>query len=105
MESTASPRDRLLAAAIECIEKRGYAHTTTRDLVAASNTNLALIGYHFGGKEALLAKAMAECVSRWTERVQHAVFDAQANDPRAQLQAALTALLDSFDADRALITV
>jgi AcrR family transcriptional regulator len=104
-EPTASPRERLLAAAIRCIEEKGYAHTTTRDLVAASNTNLALIGYHFGGKEALLAKAMAECITRWTERVQHAVFDAQASGPQVQLQAALTALLDSFEADRGLITV
>jgi AcrR family transcriptional regulator len=105
MEPTASPRDRLLAAAIQCIEEKGYAHTTTRDLVAASDTNLALIGYHYGGKEALLAKAMAECVGRWTTRVQQAVSEAGTTEPRAQLRAALTSLLDSFEADRALITV
>jgi AcrR family transcriptional regulator len=38
--------------------KRGYAHTTARDIVAASDTNLASIGYHYGSTRALLNAAV-----------------------------------------------
>jgi AcrR family transcriptional regulator len=47
-------REALLAGARRCLLERGYARTTARDLVAASDTNLASIGYHFGSNEALL---------------------------------------------------
>jgi AcrR family transcriptional regulator len=58
-------RERLLEAAIACLEEKGYARTTSRDLVAASGTNLASIGYHFGSKEGLLNVAMVEAFQRW----------------------------------------
>jgi len=54
-------RDQLLAAARRLLEERGYAHITTRELVAASDTNLASIGYHFGSKAALLNAALDAC--------------------------------------------
>lgn len=53
-------REQLLAGAKRCLYERGYAHTTARDIVTASGTNLASIGYHFGSKEALLNAAMIE---------------------------------------------
>jgi AcrR family transcriptional regulator len=62
-------REDLLAAARRCLETRGYARTTARDLVAESGTNLASIGYHFGSKEALLNQAMGESFLEWAERV------------------------------------
>jgi AcrR family transcriptional regulator len=60
-------RERLLEAGIACLQDRGYARTTARDLVAASGTNLASIGYHFGSKERLLNEAMRENLRRWQE--------------------------------------
>jgi AcrR family transcriptional regulator len=62
-------REDLLAAARRCLEKRGYARTTARDLVADSGTNLASIGYHFGSKEARLNEAIGESFQEWAERV------------------------------------
>jgi AcrR family transcriptional regulator len=62
-------REDLLAAARRCLETRGYARTTARDLVAESGTNLASIGYHFGSKEALLNEAMGVSFQEWAERV------------------------------------
>jgi AcrR family transcriptional regulator len=51
-------REKLLEGAKRCLYEKGWARTTARDLVAASGTNLASIGYHFGSKEALLAEAL-----------------------------------------------
>src|SRR2546423_10671599 len=50
-------REDLLAGAVRCLRERGYAHTTARDIVAASGTNLASIGYHYGSTKALLNAA------------------------------------------------
>jgi AcrR family transcriptional regulator len=91
-----SHRDRLLAAALTCLQEKGYARTTARDLVAASGTNLRSIGYHFGSKEELLEEALGECFRIWTARVEQAVFAGTARSPRDQLHAALVALVDSF---------
>ena len=52
-------REALLEGAIRCLETRGYAQTTARDLVRESKTNLGAIGYHFASKEALLYEAGA----------------------------------------------
>lgn len=98
--SRGSHRDRLLVAALTCLQDKGYAHTTARDLVAASGTNLRSIGYHFGSKEALLDEALGECFRIWTARVEEAVFQSPAGAVgglRDQLQAALVALIDSFE--------
>ena len=59
-------REQLLAAARKLLETQGYAHITARDLVAASGTNLASIGYHFGSKAELLAEAIGEVLEEWT---------------------------------------
>jgi hypothetical protein len=41
-----------------------------RDLVAASGTNLASIGYHFGSKEALLQTALLEASAEWGDELE-----------------------------------
>jgi AcrR family transcriptional regulator len=58
-------REDLLVGAKRCLIEKGYARTTARDIVAASGTNLASIGYHFGSKEALLNEALMEATDEW----------------------------------------
>jgi AcrR family transcriptional regulator len=62
-------RELLLKAAKRLLRETGYANITARDLVAASDTNLGSIGYHFGSKDALLHEAMGEVFTEWTDRV------------------------------------
>ncbi|MEU0335559.1 TetR/AcrR family transcriptional regulator [Streptomyces sp. NPDC006193] len=50
-------REDLLEGARRCLLEKGFARTTARDIVKASGTNLASIGYHYGSKDALLAQA------------------------------------------------
>src|SRR5690242_21154874 len=64
-------RDALLAGARKCLYEKGYARTTARDIVAASGTNLASIGYHYGSKEALLNLALFEAVGEAADELQH----------------------------------
>jgi AcrR family transcriptional regulator len=96
-------REKVLNGALICLREKGYARTTARDIAEASGASLGSIGYHFGGVDALLDAAMAECLDVWTKRVQDAVSAAVAEGPRAQLEAALVALIDSFEELRPMV--
>ncbi|MEU4231890.1 TetR family transcriptional regulator [Nonomuraea sp. NPDC026600] len=89
-------RERLLAAAVNCLQEKGYARTTARDLVAASGTNLASIGYHFGGKDALLNEAIVSAYDAWIVHVEESVFGGPMAGPREMLERAMVALVDVF---------
>lgn len=82
-----SHREDLLAGAVRCLREKGYARTTARDIVAASGTNLASIGYHYGSTEALLNAAVVQAMNEFGAEI-------------AQVMAADTVLsgttLDSF---------
>ncbi|WP_411101739.1 TetR/AcrR family transcriptional regulator [Streptomyces sp. cmx-4-9] len=63
-------REDLLEGAKTCLLEKGFARTTARDVVSASGTNLASIGYHYGSKDALLAQAYVALVEEWGESFQ-----------------------------------
>jgi AcrR family transcriptional regulator len=65
-------REDLLAGAMRCLVDKGYARTTARDIVKASGTNLASIGYHYGSKEALLNQALIQAIGDWGTGIEHA---------------------------------
>ncbi|MDP4503812.1 MULTISPECIES: TetR/AcrR family transcriptional regulator [unclassified Nonomuraea] len=90
-------REKLLAGAVACLQEKGYARTTARDLVAASGTNLASIGYHFGGKDALLNEAIAGVFDQWTAYVERSLFGTELSSPREMLERAMAALVDVFE--------
>ena len=95
-------RAALLDAAKRLVVERGYAGTSVRDLVAASGTNLAAVGYHYGSKEALLNQAIAELCLEWTDRaVQVARTESDAG-PLARMLASLRAMLDEFPENQSL---
>lgn len=85
----AGHRQALLEGAIKCIHEKGYARTTARDLVAASGTNLASIGYHYGSKEALLRAAIFESFRRWYMPLIEAISERDLTDVTGELLAGL----------------
>jgi AcrR family transcriptional regulator len=54
--TTAGSREKLLASAEVLFSKHGYNGVSVRDIAAAAGVNSALVGYYFGGKQALLAE-------------------------------------------------
>ncbi|MBX6363068.1 MAG: TetR/AcrR family transcriptional regulator [Gemmatimonadetes bacterium] len=97
-------KEDLLDGAKRCLYERGYARTTARDIVAASGTNLASIGYHFGSKDALLVTALMEAIDEWGDRLAQtlAAEGVPSGDPLTRLAAIWTRIIDSFDAHRPL---
>ncbi|HJY56394.1 MAG TPA: TetR/AcrR family transcriptional regulator [Streptosporangiaceae bacterium] len=68
-----SHKEDLLAGAVACLREKGYAHTTARDIVAASGTNLASIGYHYGSTKALLNEAVLKALDEFGEQMAQAM--------------------------------
>jgi AcrR family transcriptional regulator len=98
----ASHRDQILEGAIECVQTRGVAATTTRDIAAAAGASLASIPYHFGSKDALMDEALLEAIGRYTGQVEHETLAAGAS-PLEQLATSLIATVDSFVQARHLL--
>ncbi len=89
-------REQLLAAARRLLEERGYAHITARDLVAASDTNLASIGYHFGSKAALLNEAIEAAFTDWAEQLAAFVMSDPDATPMQRASATWVASLEKM---------
>jgi AcrR family transcriptional regulator len=60
-----SAKNRLLEAAIICLQRDGYAATTARDIAAEAHANLRSIGYHYGSTRGLLLAAISANWRRW----------------------------------------
>ncbi len=62
-------RERVLAAGLEVLKADGYAGLTTAKVAARSGQNKALISYHFGSKQGLVASVGRELAHSITEEV------------------------------------
>jgi AcrR family transcriptional regulator len=71
-----SHREDLLAGAVKCLREKGYAGTTARDIVAASGTNLASIGYHYGSTQALMNAAVLQAMDDFGVEIARLMADA-----------------------------
>jgi AcrR family transcriptional regulator len=98
-----SSREQLLAGAIECLQTKGYARTTARDIAAASGANLASIGYHFGSKEGLLNAAIIRQFEEWTEMLGQAAFTDPDAPPLARMARSWMVMLEQFEKQRPLL--
>lgn len=97
-----SHREDLLAGAVACLREKGYAHTTARDIVAASGTNLASIGYHYGSTKALLNAAVLKALDEFGEQMASAMGPGpQAGETMAErLERFWSRVIDSFRTSR-----
>lgn len=98
-------KEELLTAARRCLITRGYAKTTARDLVAESGTNLRSIGYHFGSKDALLARALGDAFIEYTEKVvaMAGALDPESTTPQDAVTTAWLAMTDMHEELRPLL--
>jgi|SRR5665811_453972 len=102
-KSDGGHRERLLEAAIVCLREKGYARTTSRDLVAASGTNLASIGYHFDSKERLLNIAVGEAFQRWLKPLVALAAEPGPATPLERLQRSLEGVMDTLEENHSLV--
>lgn len=98
-------REELLDGAAQCLYEKGFGRTTARDVVAASGTNLASIGYHFGSKDALLTEALMGATTAWSEELDRALAEpdtATASDPDRRVAETWSRVIELFSSQRRL---
>jgi AcrR family transcriptional regulator len=93
-------RTRLLLAAQSLLRERAYGKITARDLVAASNTNLGSIGYHFGSKEALLNEAIGLALEEWAETIGRAIRAGAGTGLMGLMAGSMSLMLDEYESIR-----
>jgi AcrR family transcriptional regulator len=94
------PRQRLLEAAIGCLQERGYARTGTRDIVAAAGSHLPAVNYYFGSKDRLLQEAIVEALRRWTVTTLGDAEQPAHGCPRERLFHSVRRFLATLERDR-----
>jgi AcrR family transcriptional regulator len=95
-------KQRLLEAAVVCLQRQGYAATTARDIATEAGANLRSIGYHYGSTRGLLLAAISANWRRWlAPLIAAASADAQ---PPAERLADGMARFDSALAENAPMT-
>lgn len=82
-------REALIAAALKVFGRDGYDAASTRAIAKAAGVNLALIRYHFGGKQGLYLAVFEHIAGRIRERQRPAI---------EAIEAALAAPDDAQDA-------
>ncbi len=93
-------RERLLEAAIRCLESTGYARTTTRDIVATAGSHLPAVNYYFGSKERLLEEAVVEALRRWAETTMVVARAPAGGTPRERLFRSVDRFLATLEESR-----
>ncbi len=89
-------RLRLLASATELFNRKGYAATTVREIVAAAGVTKPVLYYYFRNKEGIFVNLMREALSQFD-----ALLDASARErgsARQRLQGVAERTLSLFDA-------
>lgn len=84
-------RERVLEAGLEVLKADGYAGLTTAKVAARSGQNKALIAYHFGSKQGLVAAVGEEVSSSITEEVLGSL-----GDDAADVESLIRGLLDGL---------
>lgn len=90
--------ERLIEATRACINDRGLAATTSRDIAAAADANLGAITYHFGSKDQLVADALLATLREWLEPTLEVLRDD--SEPTTRTMLAIQTLLATFEAHR-----
>jgi AcrR family transcriptional regulator len=66
-------RERILDAALDVLKSEGYGGLSTAKVAARSGQNKALISYHFGSKQGLVAEVAREVSTAITEELLQAI--------------------------------
>ena len=90
-----STREKVILAAIDCIEERGLQSLTIRSIAAKAGVNSAAISYYFGTKEQLVEEVLNRTLGE-LKKIPEEILRAEGLDLRQRLQAFFTALFDGL---------
>ena len=65
-------RERLLASAIDCFDRKGYAACSVREIVEAAGVTKPVLYYHYGSKEGIFNALMRQAMDQFDELLERA---------------------------------
>ncbi len=68
-ERTAETRERILRAVVESIAEIGFQKTTASEITRRAGVTWGAVQHHFGGKDGILAAALADSFERFAARL------------------------------------
>lgn len=102
-DESVSTRERLLDAARTLFGEKGYAGTSTREIAARAECNVALISHYFGSKEGLLRALLTDGMRNLTEALSK--LAAEESDPEKRLRRIVRFLVGHFAENHANMRV
>jgi len=87
-------KEKILSAAQELFEERGFDNTSVRDIATHAEVNVALINYHFGSKDALIATLIEEMAN--TSFIKLADINKSGISPLQKLFKAIDVMVDKI---------
>jgi TetR/AcrR family fatty acid metabolism transcriptional regulator len=87
-------KDKILEAARELFEEKGYDSASVREIAAKAKVNVALINYHFGSKETLLTDLVEQ--SATATHVRLADISKSPASPEDKLHQAVALMVDKI---------
>jgi len=90
-----STKEKIIVAAIACIEESGLQSLTIRSIAAKAGVNSAAISYYFGTKEKLVEEALNRTLEE-LKKIPEEILRAEGLDLEQRLRAFFTALLDGL---------
>ena len=91
----------MLEAAVTCLQEKGYARTTTREIVATAGSHLPAVNYYFGSKERLLQDAIVEALRQWCRSTMEVATDPSPLPVSERLQRSVDTFFASLTSERA----
>jgi TetR/AcrR family transcriptional regulator len=73
-------KERLIKASRGLFARKGYAATSVKEIAEAADVNVALVSYHFGGKEGLYHAGFNVFVDEWTNFLETKILRPTSND-------------------------
>jgi AcrR family transcriptional regulator len=94
-EQDKSIREKIIIAAINCIEKDGIQSVTIRGIAKEAMVNSAAINYYFGTKEKLLNEALKRTLDELTGMIGE-IIEVKKNNPYEALQEFFKAFIEGM---------
>jgi AcrR family transcriptional regulator len=94
---TDSAKTLLIEAAKKCFAERGFDGATVREIAWSSGVNIALVSYHFGGKEGLYHACLAEFGHSRLRAMEHILQPPRSREElRVRLEMFVVEILESW---------
>ncbi|MEJ2157887.1 MAG: CerR family C-terminal domain-containing protein [Desulfobacteraceae bacterium] len=88
-----TPKERILAAAVQVFGRKGFKAATVREICQAARVNLAALNYYFGNKQNLYRILVTDLLKSAIEHYPADMGRGRGADPRERLRLFILALL------------